>query len=127
MICKLTFYLTNVMLCLAMLYKLTQFCPKCGCTVCTAFSRQSVNIFRCCFNMLMINFVTFMHLLVVFLRNTGMTSTNFKNNFDAQNAGNAISRLQISKIFWPSATVLRSDFMAPPLLYVFYLIKLFVI
>ena len=100
-------------------------------------------------HMLMINFVTFMHLLVVFLRNTGMTSTNFKNNFDAQNAGNAISRLQISKIFWgrvppdpppgppagrglwprlwPSATVLRSDFMAPPLLYVFYLIKLFVI
>ena len=65
-----------------------------------------------------------------FLWNTCTISTNFKNDFDAQNAGNRISRLQISKIFrgrmppdpptgrglrprlWPSATMLRSDFMA---------------
>ena len=78
----------------------------------------------------MINFVTFMRVLGFFLLNTGTISTNFKNNFDAQNAGNRISRLQISKIFrgrmppdpptghglrprlWPSATMLRSDFMA---------------
>ena len=45
----------------------------------------------------MINFVTFMHLLGFCCEHTGTISTNFKNNFDAQNAGNAISRLQISK------------------------------
>ena len=80
--------------------------------------------------MLMINFVTFMRVLGFCLWNTCTISTNFKNDFDAQNAGNRISRLQISKIsrgrmppdpptgrglrprLWPSATILRSDFMA---------------
>jgi hypothetical protein len=35
-----------------------------------------------------------------FISNTTIVSINFRTNLDAQNAGNGISLLQISKIFW---------------------------
>jgi hypothetical protein len=37
-----------------------------------------------------------------FISNTNIVSINFGANLDAQNAGNAISVLQISKIYWGS-------------------------
>ena len=37
-----------------------------------------------------------------FISNTSIVSINFGANLDAQNAGNGISVLQISKIFWGS-------------------------
>jgi hypothetical protein len=37
-----------------------------------------------------------------FISNTTIVSINLRANLDAQNAGNGISLLQISKIFWGS-------------------------
>jgi hypothetical protein len=39
-----------------------------------------------------------------FISNKSIVSINFRANLDAQNAGNGISVLQISKIFWGSTT-----------------------
>ena len=50
----------------------------------------------------LIFFFTFCAFFPSFISNTSIVSTNFRANLDAQNAGNGISMLQISKIFWGS-------------------------
>jgi hypothetical protein len=47
----------------------------------------------------LISFCAFFH---SFISNTSIVSINFGATLDAQNAGNGISVLQISKIFWRS-------------------------
>ena len=48
----------------------------------------------------LIFFFTFCAFFPSFISNTSIVNTNFRANLDAQNAGNGISVLQISKIFW---------------------------
>ena len=48
----------------------------------------------------LIFFFTFCAFFHSFISNTTIVSINFRANLDAQNAGNGISLLQISKIFW---------------------------
>jgi hypothetical protein len=48
----------------------------------------------------LIFFLTFCAFFPSFISNTSIVSINFGANLDAQNAGNGISVLQISKIFW---------------------------
>ena len=50
----------------------------------------------------LIFFFTFCAFFPSFISNTSIASINFRANSDAQNAGNGISVLQISKIFWGS-------------------------
>ena len=51
----------------------------------------------------MVNFfLTFCAFLPLFISNTSIVRINFGANLDAQNAGNDISGIQISKIFWGS-------------------------
>jgi hypothetical protein len=50
----------------------------------------------------LIFFFTFCAFFPSFISNTIIVSINFRANLDAQNAGNGISVLQISKIFWGS-------------------------
>jgi hypothetical protein len=50
----------------------------------------------------LIFFFTFCAFFPSFISNTSTVSINFRANLDAQNAGNGISVLQISKIFWGS-------------------------
>ena len=45
-------------------------------------------------------FLLFVRLFSSFISNTSTVSINFRANLDAQNAGNDISGLQISNIFW---------------------------
>jgi hypothetical protein len=45
-------------------------------------------------------FLLFVRLFSSFISNTSIVSINFSANLDAQNAGNGISELQISNIFW---------------------------
>jgi hypothetical protein len=47
-------------------------------------------------------FFTFCGFFPSFISNTSIVSIHFEANLDAQNAGNGISVLQISKIFWGS-------------------------
>jgi hypothetical protein len=47
-------------------------------------------------------FLTFCAFFPLFISNTSIVSINFGANLDAQNAGNGISEVQISKIFWGS-------------------------
>ena len=47
-------------------------------------------------------FFTFCAFFPLFISNTSIVSVNFGANLDAQNAGNDISGIQISKIFWGS-------------------------
>jgi hypothetical protein len=47
-------------------------------------------------------FLTFCAFFPSFISNTSIVSINFRANLDAQNAGNGISELQISNIFWGS-------------------------
>ena len=47
-------------------------------------------------------FFTFRAFFPLFISNTSIVSINFGANLDAQNAGNDISGIQISKIFWGS-------------------------
>jgi hypothetical protein len=52
---------------------------------------------------MMVNFfLTFCAFFPLFISNTGIVRINFGANLDAQNAGNDISGIQISKIFWGS-------------------------
>ena len=44
--------------------------------------------------------ITFCAFFRSFISNTSIVRINFGENLDAQNAGNGISVLQISKIFW---------------------------
>ena len=48
----------------------------------------------------LIFFLTFCAIFPSFISNTSIIGINFRANLDAQNAGNGISVLQISKIFW---------------------------
>ena len=51
----------------------------------------------------MVNFFfTFCAFFPLFISNTSIVRINFGANLDAQNAGNDISGIQISKIFWGS-------------------------
>jgi hypothetical protein len=60
---------------------------------------------------MMVNFfLTFCAFLPLFISNTSIVRINFEANLDAQNAGNDISGIQISKIFWGS-TPLDPPFM----------------
>jgi hypothetical protein len=47
-------------------------------------------------------FFTFCAFFPLFISNTSIVSINFGANLNAQNAGNDISGIQISKIFWGS-------------------------
>jgi hypothetical protein len=47
-------------------------------------------------------FLLFVRFFPLFISNTSFVSINFGANLDAQNAGNYISGIQISKIFWGS-------------------------
>jgi hypothetical protein len=47
-------------------------------------------------------FFTFCAFFPLFISNTSRVTINFGANLDAQNAGNDISRIQISKMFWGS-------------------------
>jgi uncharacterized membrane protein YqaE (UPF0057 family) len=47
-------------------------------------------------------FLTFCGFVPSFISNTNIVSINFGENLEAQNAGNGISVLQNSKIFWGS-------------------------
>ena len=47
-------------------------------------------------------FLTFCAFFPSFISNTSIVSINFGANLDAQNVGNGIPVLQISKIFWGS-------------------------
>jgi hypothetical protein len=49
-----------------------------------------------------VNFLTFCAFFPLFISNTSIVSINFEANLEAQNAGNDISGIQISKIFWGS-------------------------
>jgi hypothetical protein len=52
---------------------------------------------------MMVNFfLTFCAFSPLFISNISIVSINFGENLDAQNAGNYISGIQISKIFWGS-------------------------
>jgi hypothetical protein len=51
---------------------------------------------------MMVIFFTFCAFFPLFISNTSIVSINFGANLDAQNAGNDISGIQISKIFWGS-------------------------
>ena len=48
----------------------------------------------------LIFFFTFCAFFPSFISNTSIVSINFSANLDAQNVGNGISVLQISKMFW---------------------------
>jgi hypothetical protein len=73
--------------------------------------------------------ITFCGLFPSFISNTSIVSINFGANLDAQNAGNGIPVLQISKIFWGSthpdppfmrgmlATHVTFGHFYPPLIY----------
>jgi hypothetical protein len=50
----------------------------------------------------LIFFFTFCAFFPLFISNTSIVTINFGANLDAQNAGNDISGIQISKIFWGS-------------------------
>jgi hypothetical protein len=52
---------------------------------------------------MMVIFFTFCAFLHLFISNTSIVRINFGANLDAQNAGNDISGIQISKIwvYWP--------------------------
>jgi hypothetical protein len=50
----------------------------------------------------LIFFFTFCAFFPSFISIRSIVSTNFRANLDAQNAGNGISVLQISNIFWGS-------------------------
>ena len=51
----------------------------------------------------MVNFFsTFCAFFLLFISNTSIVRINFGANLDAQNAGNDISGIQISKMFWGS-------------------------
>ena len=63
----------------------------------------------------LILFFTFCAFFPSFISNTSIVSINFRANLDAQNAGNGISVLQISKIFWGS-TPHTPDHCYPPLI-----------
>jgi hypothetical protein len=52
-------------------------------------------------------FFTFCAFFPLFISNTSIVSINFGENLDAQNAGNDISGIQISKIFWGSTPRLK--------------------
>jgi hypothetical protein len=53
----------------------------------------------------MVNFfLTFCAFLPLFISNTSIVRINFGANLDAQNAGNDISGIEISKIFWGRTT-----------------------
>jgi hypothetical protein len=52
--------------------------------------------------MMVIFFFTFCAFFPLFISNTSVVRINFGANLDAQNAGNDISGIQISKIFWGS-------------------------
>ena len=56
---------------------------------------------RLCFSSVN-NFFIFCAFFPSFISDTSILSINFRANLHAQNAGNGISRLQISKIFWGS-------------------------
>ena len=47
-------------------------------------------------------FSTFCAFFLLFISNTSIVRINFGTNLDSQNAGNDISGIQISKIFWGS-------------------------
>jgi hypothetical protein len=47
-------------------------------------------------------FSTFCAFFLLFISNTSIVRINFGANLDSQNAGNDISGIQISKIFWGS-------------------------
>jgi hypothetical protein len=79
---------------------------------------------------MMVNFfLTFCAFLPLFISNTSIVKINFGANLDAQNAGNDISGIQISKIFWGStapdppfmrgilATHVAFSHCYPPLIY----------
>ena len=53
-------------------------------------------------------FFTFCAFFPSFISNTSIVSINFRANLDAQNAGNDISGIQISKIFWGSTPPIRA-------------------
>jgi hypothetical protein len=63
----------------------------------------------------LIFFFTFCAFFPSFISNTSIVSTNFRANMDAQNAGNSISVLQISKNFWGVHAHPR-DHCYPPLI-----------
>ena len=50
----------------------------------------------------MVVFFNFLCVFTLFISNTSIVSINFGANLDAQNAGNDISGIQISNIFWGS-------------------------
>jgi hypothetical protein len=52
--------------------------------------------------MMVIFFYFSVRFIPLFMSNTSFVSINFGANLDAQNAGNYISGIQISKIFWES-------------------------
>jgi hypothetical protein len=74
---------------------------------------------------MMVNFFsTFCAFFLLFISNTSIVRINFGANLDAQNAGNDISGIQISKIFWGAwfmrgilATHVAFSHCYPPLLY----------
>jgi hypothetical protein len=47
-------------------------------------------------------FILFVRFFPLFISNTSIVNINFGANLDAQNAGNDIAGIQISKIFWGS-------------------------
>jgi hypothetical protein len=49
---------------------------------------------------MMVIFFTFCAFLPLFISNTSIVRINFGADLDAQNSGNDISGIQISKIFW---------------------------
>jgi hypothetical protein len=57
----------------------------------------------------LIFFFTFCAFFPLFISNTSIVTINFGANLDAQNAGNDISGIQISKIFWRSTTPAPPD------------------
>jgi hypothetical protein len=76
-------------------------------------------------------FFLFVRFFPSFISNTSIVSINFRADLDAQNAGNCISGLQISNIFWGSkppdppihAWYVGHTHGLPPLLYplIYYL------
>jgi hypothetical protein len=56
-------------------------------------------------------FFTFCAFFPLFISNTSIVSINFGGNLDAQNAGNDISGIQISNIFWGSTPPEDPPFM----------------
>jgi hypothetical protein len=64
---------------------------------------------------MMVILFTFCAFVPLFISNTSIVRINFGANLDAQNAGNCISVLQISKIFWGVHPHTR-DHCYPPLI-----------